>query len=172
MHRLLVSPGTILALSTGLLFTDALRAEDEKLSAEQKAQKARSAEPKESDVDKTVSLEGLLSKKGPSDWSAAKAAVIEGRVVQVERESDDGDYHLTLSPAGGGTDTTKWVITEVTPVWARKKPALSQASLEKLRGKTVRVTGWLFYEPEDPHRDPRGTRWEIHPVTDVAVVGN
>src|SRR5262249_45714418 len=129
----------------------------------------RSAEPKDADIDKSVALETLLSKKGPSDLPATKAASIEGKIVQIETESDDGDLHVVLAPAGGETDTTKWVITEGTRAWAKRKPALAKASLDKLRGKTVRVTGWLFFEPEDPHPDPRGTRWEIHPVTDITL---
>ena len=34
-----------------------------------------------------------------------------------------------------------------------------------LVGKKVRVTGWLYWEPDEEQGDPRGTRWEIHPVT-------
>ena len=40
--------------------------------------------------------------------------------------------------------------------------------LEKLRGKKVRATGWLYWEPDEDHPDPRGTRWELHPVTSIA----
>jgi len=159
------------ALCGALLCAGGARAEDEKETPEHKAQKNRAVEPKQSEIDKAATLDALLSRKGPGDWSTAKAAVIEGRVVQIEKEDDDGDYHVTLAPAGGETDTTKWLITEVTPAWAKKKPALAMANLKKLHGKTVRVTGWLFYEPEHPHPDPRGTRWEIHPVTDITVSG-
>ena len=42
--------------------------------------------------------------------------------------------------------------------------------LRKLQGSRVRVTGWLYYEPDDEQEDPRGTRWEIHPVTAVVAV--
>jgi hypothetical protein len=169
MRMLTARPLCRLALALCLGFAlPTFAVEDEKESPELKAKKARTAEPKDSDIDKSASLESLLAKKGPKDWSDSKAAVIEGKIVQIEKEPDDGDYHVTLAPAGSETDTTKWVIVEVTPAWGKKKPALSPASVDKLRGKTVRVTGWLFYEPEEPHHDPRGTNWEIHPVTNLA----
>jgi hypothetical protein len=173
MHEPLASfprAWTVLALSVGLLSPPALRASEEKLSPEQKAQKARSTAPKEAFFDKTATLEGLLGRKAPGDWSSSKAATIQGTVVQIEKEEDDGDYHIILAPTGQEKDTTRWVVVEVTPAWSKKQASLSKARLEAIRGKTVRVTGWLFYEPEDPHPDPRGTRWEIHPVTDIAAV--
>ena len=44
------------------------------------------------------------------------------------------------------------------------------AKLKDLRGRKVAVTGWLYYEPDAESEDPRGTRWEIHPVTSIAVL--
>jgi hypothetical protein len=29
------------------------------------------------------------------------------------------------------------------------------------------VTGWLYYEPDEDQPDPRGMRWEVHPVTEI-----
>lgn len=133
-------------------------------SKEHVALKNRRAVPKGTDIDRAVTLDGLLSKKEADGWSSAKAAVVEGYVIQVERE-EDGDRHIVLAPNPGETDTTKWVIVEVTPAWSKR---LGQVN--KLHGKHVRVTGWLYYEPDDPGTDPRGTPWEIHPVTSIAVL--
>ncbi len=124
---------------------------------------------KTADVDKGVSLEALLDKKDQSDWSTAKAATVEGYVVQIEREQD-GDNHIVLAADAGETDTKKWVIVEVTPAWTHRKASLAVAALNKLHGTKVRVTGWLYYEPDVQSQDPRGTRWEIHPVTDITVL--
>jgi hypothetical protein len=46
---------------------------------------------------------------------------------------------------------------------------VSGENLRKLRGKHVQVVGWLFHEP-DSASEPRGTLWEIHPVTSISVV--
>jgi hypothetical protein len=138
-------------------------------TAAEKKLRGRSAAPKAADIDSAVTLDAMLAKKDKTALSEAKGATVEGYVVQTEREVD-GDYHLALASAAGETDTRKWVIVEVTPAWQRKAANLSPAALRKLQGKKVRVTGWLYYEPDADQSDPRGTRWEIHPVTEIAVV--
>ena len=111
----------------------------------------------------------MLAKKDKSAFPAGKGATIEGYVIQTERE-EDGDYHLTLASAANETDTRKWVIVEVTPAWQKKSAvSLSPAALRKLHGKKIRVTGWLYYEPDEDQPDPRGTRWELHPATEIAI---
>lgn len=138
-------------------------------SKEQMALKNRGMSPKQADIDQAVTLDGLLSKKEMSSFSTSKAATVEGHVIQVEKE-EDGDYHIAMATAASETDTQKWVIVEVTPGWRKRKASLSDAKIKQLHGKKVRVTGWLYYEMEEEHQDPRGTRWEIHPVTDITVV--
>lgn len=133
------------------------------------ALKNRKTTPKTSDIDSAVSLDGLLSKSGADGWSNARAATIDGYVIMLEREQD-GDHHLMLATNPGETDTTKWVIVEVTPAWGKRLASLSKGQLNNLRGKQIRVTGWLYYEPDNPSQDPRGTRWEIHPVTSITIL--
>ena len=43
------------------------------------------------------------------------------------------------------------------------------ANLWALEGKKVRATGWL-YDDVNPIKYPRGTNWEVHPVTEIAAV--
>ncbi len=138
-------------------------------SAQSKALKNRRMMPKAADMDKAVTLSGLLEKKDEGDWSAKKAATIEGYVVQVEKE-EDGDFHIVLAEEKQENNTKKWAVVEMTPAWRAKKATYSDARLRGLVGKKVRVTGWLFYEPEEGQHDPRGTRWELHPVTAITVV--
>ena len=169
MHRKLLLFALILVL-VGAAHLALAAPEDEKgESKESMEMKNRSTAPKDSDIVATATLESLLTKSGENDWSESKAASIEGYVVQVEKE-EDGDYHLTLAANAGETDTKKWVVVEVTPAWASKDKNLSGEALHKLHGKHVRVTGWLFYEPEMDQKDPRGTRWEIHPVTQITTM--
>jgi len=130
--------------------------------------KGRSDAPTAAQIDAAATLEGMLARNTKSAFSEAKGATIEGWVVQVERE-EDGDYHLALARAQKEPDSRHWVIVEVTPAWQKKNAALAGESLRKLNGQKVRVTGWLYYEPDPNQPDPRGTRWELHPVTDIAA---
>ena len=136
---------------------------------EQRQLRDRATAPAASAMDGSATLDALLAKKDKSAFSEQKGATIQGWVVQVERE-EDGDVHLALAPEKGGSDTKKWVIVEVPPAWQKKSASLSEDALRGLVGTKVRVTGWLYYEPDPDQPDPRGTRWEIHPVTAVAAV--
>lgn len=138
-------------------------------SKEYKVMKERMTAPTAADIDKSINLDTLVAKNGEKDWSTSKAAAVEGYVMQVEKE-EDGDYHLVLTSKAGETDTHKWVIVEVTAAWQKKNPSLSGEKLRDLYGQKVRATGWLFYEPDPSQPDPRGTRWEIHPVTTIEII--
>ena len=133
------------------------------------AMKNRRTTPNEKSIEKSITLKTLLEKKDEDDLPTSKAAVLEGYVVQVEKE-EDGDFHIVLADEKRENNTDKWVIVEVTSAWRKRKASLSDARLRRLGDKKIRVTGWLFYEPEEEHVDPRGTRWELHPVTDIVVI--
>jgi hypothetical protein len=160
-----------LAFATSLVAVASLPAQerpgDKGETAEQKKLRDRATAPAAADMDASATFDAFLSKKDKSAFSENKAAAIEGWVVQVERE-EDGDVHLALAPEKGGADTKKWVIVEVPPLWQKKSASLSEDGLRRLVGTKVRVTGWLYYEPDADQPDPRGTRWEIHPVTAIA----
>ena len=168
-----VSKVLTLALTAALLAAGVLGAQerpgDKGETPAEKKLRGRSAAPKAGEIDSGVTLDAMLSKKDKSALSEEKGATVEGYVVQVERE-EDGDYHVALAPSARESDTKKWVIVEVTPTWQKKSAALSGEALRKLHGKKVKVTGWLYYEPDDDQEDPRGTRWEIHPVTEIQAV--
>lgn len=140
---------------------------DQGETAEAKKLTGRSTPPAAGQIDSSVSLDAML-KKGRTELSQDKGATIQGYVVQVEKE-EDGDVHLVLAAAKGETDTKKWVIVEVTPD-GQKNKGMDFDGLEKLHGKKVRATGWLYWEPDEEQPDPRGTRWELHPVTAIAPV--
>jgi hypothetical protein len=157
-------------LLSGIAYATSRRSGDDKgESPKYRALKNRRSAPGQNDIDKAVTLKSLLDKKNETDWSTSKGAVIEGYVIQVEKE-DDGDYHIVLADDRQEADTNKWVVVEVTPAWRTRKASLSPTRVKQLHGKKVRVTGWLFYEPEADQVDPRGTRWELHPVTDMAAI--
>ncbi|HKH46646.1 MAG TPA: hypothetical protein VKM72_18465 [Thermoanaerobaculia bacterium] len=156
------------ALCAVLLVGVPLMAEDDD-KGESKAEMAlknRATPPKAAEMDANATIQALLEKKGPADWSNKKGARLEGYVVQVEKE-DDGDVHLVLAAKPGETNTQSWVITEVPAALQKKKSELSEKSLKSLVGQYVSVSGWLYREPDGEQGDPRGTLWEIHPVTEI-----
>jgi hypothetical protein len=168
--RTAVVPGLILvaALSTAWVVAQE-RPGDKGETPEARALQSRSTDPKATDIDAAATLDSLLAKGGKSAFSQSRGATVEGYVVQIERE-EDGDYHVTLAAAAGEPDSRKWMIVEVTPAWQKKGGDLAPAKLRQLHGKKIRVTGWLYYEPDEDQPDPRGTKWEIHPVTSITVV--
>jgi len=132
------------------------------------ALKSRMSAPKDADIDANVSIASLLAKQEQSAWSSNKGGALEGYVVQVERDPD-GDVVMFLAANRGETNTTNWVVVEVPPGWQKADAALSEKHCRSLLGKHVKVTGWLFYDTH-PAEDPRGTPWELHPVTRIAVM--
>lgn len=135
-------------------------------TAESKKLTGRSTAPAAGQIDSAVNLDAMLrsDRKG---LSQEKGATVEGYVVQVEKE-EDGDVHLVLASNKNETDTKKWVLVEVTPD-GQKNKGMDFDDLQKLHGQRVRVTGWLYWEPDEDQPDPRGTRWEIHPVTSITT---
>jgi hypothetical protein len=160
----------VLVLAAALAAAGVARAQerpgDKGESAAEKKLQGRSTAPAAGDIDGSVTLAAMLAKDDKAAFSESKGATIEGWVVQAERE-EDGDFHLSLAKVTGENDTHKWVIVEVTPAWQKKSAALSPEALRRLPGTKVRVTGWLYWEPDEEQGDPRGTRWEIHPVTAI-----
>jgi hypothetical protein len=137
-------------------------------STQTQALKDRRNAPAGSDLDPSVNLQRLLDKNQPGDWPETKAGVIEGFVQRIAKKND-GDYHIVIASAANEPDRNKEMIVEVTPYWQNSVEVFSEDKLKQLTGKRVRVTGWLFYDPNEEHQ--RGTRWELHPVTDITVVG-
>jgi len=158
--------------------------------------KNRVAAPAARDIDSAVTLEALLA---PGDdrgrWSERRAATVVGYVRDVKlggvetvncfaKTPDHRDTHLELvrDPAHGGQLP---LIVEITPWWRRRAASVdtnwSTDSLRAvLRGRWVRVTGWLLFDTEHgreaentaPGRvgNWRATAWELHPVTGIEVV--
>ncbi|WP_395684484.1 hypothetical protein [Dokdonella sp.] len=147
----------------------ALADEDKGESKSEMAAKNRHATPTTAQIDEHATLAALLDKSSVDAWSSEKAARLEGVLVQVENE-EDGDTHIVLAPMGEEKNTARWVIAEVTRASRAHHKDLGLAKLKGLRGKKVAVTGWLYYEPDTDSEDPRGTRWEIHPVTSITAL--
>jgi hypothetical protein len=142
------------------------RAAEPGASKEDAALQDRRIAPKDAEIDRNATIDSLLEKRRDGDWSTAKGASLTGYVIQVEKEPE-GDVHLALSSTAGETNAKRWVIVEVPPFWQSKSASLTEAGLRKLYGMKVKVIGWLFYDT-DPSEEPRGTLWELHPVTSIS----
>lgn len=91
-------------------------------------------------------------------------------------DNDYVDWHVWIT-AGAGEDRTRAIVIEPTPrVRVPKHPNWTVAQIKQIAKAQlpVRISGWLFYDPEHPDQigQTRGTIWEIHPVTDMEVLDN
>jgi hypothetical protein len=158
--------------------------------------KNRVTAPVAGDIDSAVTLGALLA---PGDdrgrWSERRAATIVGYVRDVKvggvetvncfaKTPDHRDTHIEL--VTGPEDAGQFpLIVEVTPWWrqhaASRGSNWSTDSLRSLlRGRWVRVTGWLLFDTEHRRQAEntapgrvgnwRATAWELHPVTGIEVV--
>jgi len=154
--------------------------------------------------DQPVSLQSLLALTWPqgvekarrSAWTPDDAATVarnEGRAVTVEgyvllvrhegpespncHDAIARDYHtwLATAPSTNLADRANSMVVEFTPrVVANNTGWGGEASLLRLKGRHVRITGWLMLDQEHPEQvgKTRGTLWEIHPITRVLVDTN
>ena len=156
--------------------------------------KNRTALPRQADFDGEVSLAALLQ---PGDdrtrWSEARAAALEGYVVEVKKGgieaancyspvSRDTHIHVALRP---DAPPRELVVVEVTPRlegWARRQGwDWSELALRRvLQGRWCRFEGWLYFDREHAAESEntapggagnwRATAWEVHPVTGITIV--
>ena len=135
-----------------------------------------------------------IERRDRDKWSPGDAAEIaryEGIPVAVEgylfggkesgpestnchgAENDYVDWHVWLSE-NPGEDRIRSIVIEPTPrVRVPKHPnwALKQIKALAREQLRVRISGWLFFDPEHPDQvgKTRGTIWEIHPVMNIEI---
>ncbi len=151
--------------------------------------------------DQPVSLQSLLALTWPrgveqvrrSAWAPddavavarneGRAVTVEGYVLLVRHEGPESpnchdatarDYHtwLATAPSANLADRASSMVVEFTPrVVANNTGWGGEASLLRVKGRHVRISGWLMLDQEHPEQvgKTRGTLWEIHPITRVLV---
>lgn len=160
--------------------------------------KNRSTEPTAQDIDSSVTLGAIVAPDSDDShrFDAARAAqltavvyrVLEGGIETTNcRATDAGhrDTHIELIVTPDDSAPTRRVIVEVTPRWRAAAAShgvdWSTAALAaSLTGHRVLVRGWLMFDAEHANRSEntnpggatnwRATAWEIHPVTNLAVL--
>jgi len=161
--------------------------------------KNRSAEPRDADVDSSVTLAAMLapSSNDAGRFAETKAAEISGFVFRVIpggrtettncRKGDPvhRDTHIELTNSPTDTAEIQRVIVEVTPRWRAGLKGdgtdWSTATLQQtIERRWIKVRGWLLFDTEHKaqaeNTNPGGTKnwrataWEIHPITSIVVV--
>ncbi|HEY3783194.1 MAG TPA: hypothetical protein VGL56_19110 [Fimbriimonadaceae bacterium] len=153
------------------------------------------------DIDYTATASVFTTEPPPGQathLNQAKGADVQAYVVKVKPGGAETcncqtpdqqwwDTHIYLSPEKGTTDLMKCFIVEVTPRFrlAGNSGLVGQTTQDLKTalkpGTEVEVTGWQFYDAEHKGSaatlnnskagDWRATCWEIHPVTDIEIVG-
>ena len=140
-----------------------------------------------------ISLNNVLAEGNDTNrFKDSEGAVIEGYVISTKLEGKEScncesmdpshrDFHIYIARSPTETNKAKMMVVEVTPkVRAIKGSTWSRAKIAKLKGHKVKFTGWLFFDQEHENvalnTNPNGqtieraTVWEIHPITEFAVV--
>ena len=160
--------------------------------------KNRDTAPSAAQIDHAITLGAVLAPgQDKSRFSSQQGAVAEGYVDTVyvggvESANCDAvkpvarDTHIELSLDPAHSRPDQRVIVEVTPRWRRMVGAhgvdWSTAALASaLTHHRIRVTGWMMFDYDHASeslntRKPgntvwRATAWEIHPVTDLEILG-
>ncbi len=136
-----------------------------------------------------------VEKRDRVDWSAEDRVTIahhEGIPVMVEgyltaatesgpestnchgTSNDMVDWHVSLVK-NPGEDRSKAIVTETTPrVRTHHKWSLNLLRQVIADQERVRISGWLFFDPEHPDHigKYRITLWEVHPIMQIEVYRN
>jgi hypothetical protein len=116
-----------------------------------------------------VTVAKMLSAKDGA-WAEGAAGELVGWVVLRKHAGPEScncfsktqrDWHLLISGDAGEKRPTRCVVVEITP---REPLAVPSA------GSHVRVRGWFFLDSHHKGEPNRGTLYELHPVTSIAVL--
>lgn len=152
--------------------------------------KNRRAEPA---ITRPVSVADILAYPDRDDPGlvASDAVLLRGQLLQAVHEGAESpncgpekDYHIFIGAIDAahpqGAHLTKAqvrsrkkqaVVVELTPNIQARHPAWGKA-LQSLAGRNVCIIGWLLYDYEHHAQvgRTRGTLWEVHPVTGIALL--
>jgi hypothetical protein len=152
--------------------------------------KNRTKKPGSGDFNTGVTLEAMLnSRDDPNKFDQQQGAAITGVLFDVKAEKgetcncfstnpNDWDYHIYIGTASSQS-IFDCAVVEMTPYSRSIHPEWTLAYIRSLKGKNVKVTGWLLYDFEHKGQSyetnpstgapNRHTVWEIHPVTALSA---
>lgn len=113
-----------------------------------------------------VAVEGFLTDAKISGPETTNCNGVENEML---------DFHMWLVETRR-RDRAKSIVVEPTPRLRAQNPGWSLTRLNAIANtqKRVRISGWLFMDPEHPEQlgKTRGTLWEIHPIMKIEVEEN
>lgn len=142
---------------------------------------------------RSVTVSEMLSYPDHDDANleASDGVVLRGQLLQAVHEGAESpncgieyDYHIFIGAADpthpNGAHLTKAqvrshkrhsIVVELTPNIQDMHPDWAD-KLQQLTGQNVCVTGWVLYDYEHHPQigRTRGTLWEIHPITGIALL--
>jgi hypothetical protein len=123
---------------------------------------------------------------------ASDGMVLQGQLLQAVHEGPESpncgteyDYHIfigkvdvahpqgaRLTKAQVRSRKKRAVVVELTPNIQDLHPDWGPNLQPQLAGRNVCITGWLLYDYEHPPQlgHTRGTLWELHPITGIALL--
>jgi len=110
-----------------------------------------------------VSVEGYLTAATESGSESTNCHATDNELV---------DWHISLVK-NPGEDRSLAVVTETTPrIRAKHNWTLGQLRDLIKSQERVRISGWLFFDPEHPDHlgKYRITLWEVHPIMQIEVL--
>lgn len=148
------------------------------------------------DINGAISLPALLqpgndaARFSTADGVELEAVVYDVLVGGIETanchatDAANRDTHIELVVDGSHTAPAQRIISEVTPRWRVMAAAAgldwSTTALTALKGRRVRLRGWMLYDFEHAGASEntapgkagnwRASAWEIHPITSITVL--
>lgn len=130
-----------------------------------------------------------IQQRQRSTWSSADASAVAqyegvavrttGYLVDFRHEGtespnchsvDERDYHMWIV-AKSSDGKAQSMVVEVAPRVHSLRPGWTDSAFAALRGKPVRISGWLMMDQEHPDQigKTRATIYEIHPILHIEV---
>lgn len=153
--------------------------------------------PSGSEINTNITVTSMLTHGDDTHrWNTSQAAQLEGYVLEVKPGGDEScnchisdpdkiDTHIVLVADPKNTKNSQKIIIEITPrmrfLMAQQGTDWSTPAIKSIFLKHwVKVTGWLFFDEEHTNASEntkpggihnwRATAWEIHPITDIALI--
>jgi hypothetical protein len=121
-----------------------------------------------------VSAEGYIFLKIDSEGNADGAEQGPAETANcLGTTASEKDWHIWFTETSAAKDRTKSIVIETTPRVRAKHDKWTLALMRQIarEQRRVRISGWLFFDPEHPEQlgKTRATLWEIHPIMKIEV---
>jgi hypothetical protein len=116
-----------------------------------------------------------------------QGVVLDGFLLNFKHEGPESpncysqtrrDFHMWIGARPGSSNAnanllrSQSVVVEPPPLMQDQHATWIKDNFKNIKGKRIRVTGWLMFDPEHPDQlgKTRGTLWEVHPVMKIEML--